>query len=373
MKLSVPRQALQDALAATSALTSGRTPKPILNCVRMAAADKLLRIDATDGEVSVSVSVPAIEIQKKGTTVVHGGKIFEIVREMSDVEVALDLAGQQCVIRGEGSEFRIYVQDAADFPPVPNFEGDPELVLNGAAVRRAIGLTLYAAAKDTTRYAISGVLWERKGKALHLVATDGRRLARAQCPVVEGATGDFRVIIPTKALHLFERVCVPRDGGGGSAGWTVDLRIMPNQVMFRCGQNVLASALVEGHFPNYEDVIPKETKKTARLEAGAFHSAVRRAQLLTTEESRAVRLAFEKQRLTITSRSPEQGEATVEMPVNFDGDPIEIAFNPSYLIDPLKSLEADEIQFRLTESTRPGIIRGEDANDFLYVVMPVAL
>lgn len=372
MKLSVPRQALQDALAATSALTGGRTPKPILNCVRMTATDKALRIDATDGEVSVSVAVPTIETKKGGTTVVHGGRIFEIIREMSDVEVALDVSGQQCVIRGEGSEFKIYVQDAADFPPVPEFEGPPELVLNGAAVRRAIGLTLYAAAKDTTRYAISGVLWERKGKGLHLVATDGRRLAKAQCPVVEGTTGDFRVIIPTKALHLFDRVCVPRDGGG-SGGWSVDLRIMPNQVMFRCGQNVLASALVEGHFPNYEDVIPKETKKTARLDTAVFHSAVRRAALLTTEESRAVRLAFDKQRLTITSRSPEQGEATVEMPVDFDGDPIEIAFNPNYLIEPLKSLEADQVQFRLTESTRPGIIRGEDASDFLYVVMPVAL
>lgn len=371
MNVRLPRQHLQEALAATSTLTSGRTTKPILNCVRLTVAGEVLNLRATDGEAALCVQVPTIQTKRDGDTVVTADRLFNIVREMPDIEIQFESTAQQAVIRGEGSEFKIYVHDPADYPPVPDFEGDPDLVLDGHGLRRAIARTLYAAAKETTRYAINGVLWQKRGKSLFLVATDGRRLARASCPVSKAQASDFEVIIPAKALSVFERVCIPPQGSDDP--WSVDVRVMPNQILLRSGTSVMATALVEGRFPDYENVVPKDADKTARLDRTAFHSAIKRAALLTTEESRAVRLEFTSKLLTIRSKAPEQGEAKIELPVEFDGKPIEIGFNPGYLSDPLRAIDFDQILFKLSESAKPGILRGEDANEFLYVVMPVAL
>ena len=370
MKVKLPRQKFLDALAATASLTGGRTTKPIFNCVKLTAADNCVRVSATDGEAALCMCVESILNEQDGETVLAADKLLNIVREMTDVEISLEAADQYCVIRGEGSEFKIYVSDPADFPPMPEFAGDPDVILDGRRLKRAVTLTLYAAAKETNRYAINGVLWEKKGKSVFLIATDGRRLARASCPVVGGDAKDFEVIIPSKALSVLERVFSPVEG---QESWTIDIRVQPNQVLMRSGKDVLATALVEGHFPNYHDVIPKETNKSAKLDREAFYGAVRRASLLTTEDTRTVRLSFERGQLTMQSRAPEQGEARVTLPVDYEGDPIEIGFNPLYLQDPLRVIDFDQVIFKMSESARPGILRGEDAADFLYVVMPVAL
>lgn len=370
MKVKLPRQRFQEALAATSSLTSGRTTKPILSCVKLTATGNTVRISATDGEAALCVGVEVILNEQDGETVLAADRLLSIVREMPDVEISLEAGDQQCIICGEGSEFKVYVSDPADFPPMPEFTGDPDVVLDGRGLQRAIALTLYAAAKETNRYAINGVLWEKKGKSVYLIATDGRRLARASCPVTGGDAKDFEIIVPSKALGVLERVFAPAEG---QESWSIDVRIMPNQVLLRSGGDVLATALVEGHFPNYNDVIPKETNKSAKLDREAFYGAVRRAALLTTEDSRTVRLSFKENELTLQSRAPEQGEARITLPVDYEGDPIEIGFNPIYLQDPLRVIDFDQVIFKMSEGARPGIMRGEDASEFLYVVMPVAL
>jgi len=292
------------------------------------------------------------------------------VRELTDVEVSLEADEKYCVIRGEGSEFRIFVAPAADFPPLPSFEGEANFVVDGNELRRMIELTLYAAARETSRYAINGVLWEKQAKRLYMVATDGRRLARAGGALEQTEGEDFEAIVPTKALGVFDRVFMPpRDG----SDWTVQVKVMPNQLLLRSGERLLSSVLVEGHFPKYDDVIPKGANKRARLDRAEFHAAVRRAALLTTEDSRAVRLSFGEQRLEITSQSPEQGDARVEMPISYEGEPVEIGFNPAFLNDALKVVPFDEVFFEMQESFRPGVLTGGEKGDFLYVIMPVSL
>ncbi|MFQ5806729.1 MAG: DNA polymerase III subunit beta, partial [Phycisphaerae bacterium] len=149
--------------------------------------------------------------------------------------------------------------------------------------------------------------------------------------------------------------------------------VLPNQVLLRSADRVLSTVLVEGSFPKYEDVIPKEHTKRARLERELLLGAVRRAALLTTEESRAVKLAFESESLVITSQAPEQGDARVEIPIRYEGEPLTIGFNPLFLSDALRVLPLEEVFLDLEESFRPGVLCGEDKNDFLYVVMPVSL
>ena len=370
MKAILPRHDFQEALNAVATLTGGRTTRPILGCVRLKATEDRLELSSTDGEAGLQLSVPTLSVAKTGEVVVPADRLLAIVRELGDVEISLEADERYCTIKGEGSEFHIFVMDVADFPPLPEFEDEPDLVIDGNELRRMVALTIYAAARETSRYAINGVLWEKRGKQLYVVATDGRRLSRAGGTVGDSDSGDFEVIVPAKAMGVFERVFVP---GRDSGPWDAQIKVMPNQIMLRAGGRMLSTVLVEGSFPKYDDVIPKEHNKTARIKREALFGAVKRAALLTTEESRAVKLAFEEQSLVITSQAPEQGDARVEIPIEYEGEPLTIGFNPAFLNDALKNLMFEEVQLDMQETFRPGVLHGGDRSEFLYVIMPVSL
>lgn len=370
MKAILPRQDFQDALNAIATLTSGRTTRPILSCVKLTAGKDSLELCATDGEAGLRLSVPLLSVGKAGDVVVRADRLFAIVRELDDVELALESDERHCTIRGEGSEFRIFTMDPADFPPLPEFEDEPDLSVRGEELRRMIGMTIYSAARETSRYAINGILWEKKGKHLFVVATDGRRLARAGGNLEQAGSGDFEIIVPAKAMSVFEKVFT---GARDNPDWAVEIKVMPNQVLLRSGTRMLSTVLVEGNFPKYDDVIPREHNRLARISREVLFAAVKRAALLTTEDSRAVKLAFEAEKLVITSQAPEQGDARVEAPMHYEGEPLQIGFNPAFLNDALRVMPYEEVYLDLHESFRPGVLRCEDRNEFLYVVMPVSL
>lgn len=370
MKTVLSRQDFADALSAIASIAGGRTTKPILGCVRIQAQQDTVELSATDGEAGLRLQLPVITASRPGEVVLQADRLLSIVREMNDVEITLESDDKACTIRGAGSDFKVYVANPADFPPVPTFDSDPDLAVDGLLLRRMIAVTIYAAARELSRYAINGVLWEKQGKRLFLVATDGRRLARAGGSIRSAGSADFEVIVPAKALSVLERVFVPPKDGDE---WRIDVKVTPNQVLLRSGDRVLSTVLVEGHFPKYQDVIPKAGDKTARLDRGEFQAAVRKAALLTTEESRAVRLEFSGEKLIVRASAPEQGEARVEIPIQYTGDPLEIGFNPNFLHDCLRSLAADEVQLELSENFRPGVLTTGDRNEFLYVIMPVSL
>ncbi len=370
MKTRLPRQEFLDALVAIAAVVSGRTTKPILSCVKIGTDGETIELSATDGEAALCLKVNSFAVEQPGQTVVAAERLLSIVREMPDAEIVLEADDRHCTVHGAGSKFKIFVHPADDFPAMPTFDDEPDLVIDGTELWRMIALTIYAAARETSRYAINGVLWEKKGNKLVLVATDGRRLARAAGSLVESASADFDAIIPSKALNIFDRIFNPAKE---QDGWTVDIKILPNQILLRSGGRLLSTVLVEGKFPNYEDVIPQGSDKTARINRLELSGAIKRAALLTTDEARAVKLAFTADQLVITGHSPEQGEARVELPIELKGDPVEIGFNPLFVNDALKALTTTDILIELQESARPGIIRGADQGDFLYVVMPVSL
>jgi DNA polymerase-3 subunit beta len=370
MKMILPRHDFQDGLNAVATLAGGRTTRPILGCVKLCGGEEELGLSATDGEAGLRLAVPALSVEEPGEAVVAADRLLAIVRELGDVEVTLEVDERHCIIRGEGAEFRIFVAGVADFPPVSEFGEEPDLVIRGKELRRMIGLTLYAAARETSRYAINGVLWEKQGKRLFIVATDGRRLARAGGSLEAAASADFGVIVPTKAMSVFEKVFTPpRD----DPEWTVDVSVTPNQVCLRSGGRTLSTVLVEGSFPKYDDVIPKEHTRRARMDRESLFAAVRRAALLTTEESRAVKLEFGDGALVITAQAPEQGDARIQIPVVYEGEPLTIGFNPIFLSDALRVVPFQEVVLDLQESFRPGVLAGEDKSEFLYVVMPVSL
>ncbi|HUN81565.1 MAG TPA: DNA polymerase III subunit beta [Phycisphaerae bacterium] len=363
MKCICDRAALSEALSATAGVTLSRTPKPILQCVRVTAEKDVLTLTAYDQEVGLRYRVKQVEVSKTGETLVAGDRLQAIVRESSDETMSLESSGEALHIRGSDSHFQMVGQNVREFPPVPDMEGEPDLIVKVGPLVEAVNKTLFAAARENTRYAINGVLWEKKGKQLHMVATDGRRLALCSASLEKSVGEDGSAIVPTKALSLLGKLHLDADD-------TLEVRLKPNQIIMRCESATISSVLVEGHFPKYQDVLPRDQDKVATIKTADFLSGVRRAALLSTAESKGVRIRLDKEGMILTSRAAEQGEATIKVGVEYRGGDIEIGFNPEFLVDALKVC-GETTTFELKEASKPGVLKS--GSTFLYVVMPVNL
>lgn len=364
MKVICNRGALLEALTVAGNVVASRTPKPVLQCVKLTAENDRLTIAATDLEVAIRYSDNQVQIEQPGEALLPADKFRDIVRESVDDTLSIEVAQDNASIKGNDSHFKIFTQNPKDFPPVPDFEGEADFEIQGGLLKSLIGQTLFAAAKESTRYAFNGVLLLAKGKKITLVSTDGRRLAQAKGDLIKGDEKESRAIVPSKALTLIDKLI---DDPEESVGF----QVRENQIIVHTSSATLTSSLVEGQFPPYEDVIPKDTDKKMSASTADFLSAIRRAALLTTEESKGVRLQFTKSGLILTSRSPESGEATINFPCKFEGTDVEIGFNPQFLTDALRVVDSDDISLELTAANRPGLLKG--GPNFLYVIMPVNL
>jgi DNA polymerase III subunit beta len=369
MKVIADRGSLVELLTLVGAAVPARTPKPVLTCVKLAAAGGALSVSGTDLELAVHISTPRVEVQEEGEALVPAEKFGQIVRESLDATLTLETEQDQTHIRGQDAHFKIMGYPPADFPPLPQppAAGEADFEVTASDLVRLVHQTIYATARENSRYAINGVLLEREGRKLCVVATDGHRLAVAKGDCRE-AKGDNRsAIVPTKALQMLLRLLGP--SGGDQA---VRVKIADNQILFATETALLASNLVEGNFPPYKDVVPKDGDKHATMPTESLASAFRRAALLTNEESKGVRMAFKKDGLTLTSRAPEMGEAEIKVDLPaYDGEAVDIGFNPYYLLDALKVAGTEQVTLDLRAANKPGVLRAGPT--FLYVVMPVNL
>ena len=366
MKVKFNRAALQEALGLVNSIVPSRTPKPILQCLRITTEVDAVTICATDLEVGINYQVLQVEIEGPGDIVVPADKLLSIIRESVDEVISVEASESTIQIKGADSHFTIYGHEPSQFPTVPGFEGDADFTISLERLQEGIELSVFAAAKESTRYALNGILWEVDGKKLRLVATDGRRLARSLVllnKVNKSDMPDGRIIVPSKTMTLLDRV-------GGAGDSVVSIKFVENQIVLSCGQVIISSNLVEGNFPKYEDIIPKGYTNKVALGTDATLSAVRRAALLSNEDSKGIKLSISKDALIFSSRAPETGDAQIDMTVEYDGQPMEIGFNPQFLIDVLRVIKADGFTLELGDPDRPGIVT---TGDFLYIVMPVNL
>lgn len=365
MKVICDRGALVEALNLVGGVVVTRTPKPVLTCVKLSAADGTLTLTATDLEAAIRVSTARVEIAQPGETLVPSDKISQIVRESIDPTLTIESSGEETHIRGQDSHYKMFGYPVADFPSVPEFSGEADFEINAGPLAQLIHQTIYATARENSRYAINGVLLEREGNKLTVVATDGHRLALAKGDCKGDKKANRSAIVPTRALQQLLKLL-------GDAEEIVRVKIADNQILFATDYALLTSNLVEGNFPPYKDVIPKDGDKRATLDTGSLTSAVRRASLLTNEESKGVKLAFSKTGLKLTSRAPELGEAEINVDIaGYDGEPVEIGFNPFYLLDALKVVPTEQVQIDMKAGNKPGVLRS--GQTFQYVVMPVNL
>lgn len=389
MKAICDRSALKNAVDLVAGVVPSRSPKPELTCIKIAAkkgsgkaGTGAITLSATDAEVSLRLSRTQVEIQEPGEILVPGDRLRGIVTaEEADPTLTIESEGDVCLIKGRDAKFKIFGYPVASLPPIAEFPDNDQSAdifsINAGQFQRLITRTIFAVARDNSRYAINGVLLKRNGKKIEMVATDGRRLALARGNAEGSPPSDKQTscIIPTKALSLASRLIDDEEG-------TVRVAVTSNQIMFAFDTEggaagagtMLASNLVEGTFPPYEDVIPKDQDKKAKFDVNLLASAVRRAALLTNEESRGVRLTFSGsgKPLKMTSRTPEMGEAEIDVDVeSYDGGEVEIGFNPAFLSDALKIVPDQHVMLELKAGNKPGLIKS--GTDFLYVVMPVSL
>ncbi|MEM8874204.1 MAG: DNA polymerase III subunit beta [Planctomycetota bacterium] len=372
MKVICNRGALVEALGVVGTAVVARTPKPVLQCIRLDADNEggnaYLTLSATDLEIAVRYTNTHVDVQTPGSTLLPADKLQAIVRESVDDTLSIELVDKQAVIKGADSEFKIFTQDPKDFPEVPTFEGDPDFSVAGGPLRQLIHQTLFAAAREGTRYAFNGTLVLIDNGDLTFVTTDGRRLALARTPV----SGDAKAkkdkapdpIVPTKAMSLVDKLV-------GDPEEMVGIQLRDNRILVHTADATLTSNLVEGTFPPFRDVIPKDNDKAMTAATADFLSAVRRASLLTNEESKGVRMHFKDGGLELSSRNPDSGEAKVNFACNYEGDEVEIGFNPQFLESALKVVDTDEVRFELSAANRPGLLKAGEG--FLYVIMPVNL
>jgi DNA polymerase III subunit beta len=391
MKVICDRGALLDAVNLISGVVAQRTPRPQLQCVKITARKSgkagEMTLSATDAEISLRLQTSQVDVQEPGEALIPADKLRAIVQaEEGEATLTLESEQDACHIRGEDARFKVFGYPASEFPPIPDFErvlsgkdGQTKATFTHTAGQfsNMISRTLFATARENSRYAINGVLMRRDGKKLEMVATDGRRLALCRQSIGGGGDKDAAAvscIIPTKALALLQKLIDDPEA-------TVQVAITENQVLFRLGSTeeggkgaVLTSNLVEGTFPPYEEVIPKDQDKKIVFDRDVLTSAVRRAALLTNEESRGVRMKFSggDKQVEFSSRAPEMGEAEINVDVSsYEGGDIEIGFNPGFITDALKVIQDPEVIMELKAANKPGLIRS--GSDFMYVVMPVNL
>ncbi|MHC4127059.1 MAG: DNA polymerase III subunit beta [Planctomycetota bacterium] len=375
MKVICDRAALVEAVNTAGGIVASRTPTPVLKCLKLTASNAEpsgLLLSATDLEVGLRLGVEQVEVAEEGEAAIPADKLSQIARASEDPTLTLETDDHTVHIRGADSHFKVFGFNPAEFPQVRDF-GDAAIdcEIDAGTLHMLIARTLFAAAVEHSRYAINGVLFEREGKRLRLVATDGRRLAMATGEARSGE-GKSSCIVPTKALKLVAKLT-------DDPGAPIRLAIEDHQILMAFGDAdapgetaVLSSNLVEGAFPPFEDVVPKEQDKKVSFETTILSSAIRRAALLTNEESKGVRLSFADDKLTLTSRAPEMGEATVEVNLDdYQGDPLEIGFNPNFITDALSVVDAGKVVIELKSATKPGVLK--TGTDFTYVIMPVNL
>ncbi|HEY1583041.1 MAG TPA: DNA polymerase III subunit beta [Chthoniobacterales bacterium] len=363
MKFSVTKEKLLECLQQVQNVVSTRTTLPILSNVLLQTNGGEVRLTTTDLDVGVRGSFEA-EVEKEGATTLPARRLFTIIRELPSSEIQFDIDGKNAAsIRSGQSFFKILGLPEEEFPPLPKFDDSKVVTIRQKDLRDGLKKTSYAISTDETRYVLNGVLFSFKDNKLTLVATDGRRLAMLDIDLEFPRSHEADIIVPTKAVTELQRLLT--DEGD------VRVSVSSGQIAFDLNNTLLVSKLIEGNYPNYKQVIPGEMKERVTLERETFLNSLKRVSLLASDKSNSIKLNFSKNNIDITANTPEVGEAKESLPVSYKGREFSIAFNPEFLMAPLRNLSEDEIFLDLIDEMSPGVIKIQ--SPFLYVLMPMRI
>ncbi len=367
MKISIERDALLGQLQTVSRVASTRSSIQALSGVQLAVAEAVCELRATDMDVGLRVPLPA-EVEREGIVVLPARLLVDVVRSLPANAVSLELrASEQDVelISGKAS-FHIRTLRGEDFPPFPEPDPASAVSLPASAFISTALKVAGSASRDETRPVLTGILVSASERELRMVATDSYRLSVKETALESALSAAFEVNVPARALQELARV----SSHGEDEQLSVSVR--QNQVLFVLGRVVLSSRLIDGQFPNYRQLLPEAFEHELHVSGSELTDVVRRVSLLA-QKNAPLRLAFAPGELTVSAQTPDVGEAQESLPVAFQGEPLEIGFNPEFLRAGLEAIEDGDVLLKLISPLRPGLIEAADESGFKYLIMPIRL
>jgi DNA polymerase-3 subunit beta len=368
MKITCNREKLLHAFQTVAAVAPARSPKPILQNVKLEVSPGSATLMATDLEVGIRYEVSGIEVESPGAAVLPVGRFGSILRESSDATFRVESDHDGTTIRGERSQFKLPSENPQDFPAVAEFGEASYYELSGRLFRELIRRTIFATDNESSRYALGGVKLEWQNNLLTAVGTDGRRLAKMDGPAqAVGQPAPFGdvTVVPTRAMQLLERALT-------DDGSEVQIAVRQNDILVKNPRAVIYSRLLDGRYPRWRDVFPNRTNSLKLdLTVGPLYSAVRQAAIVTSEESRGVDFTFGDGSLVLAGQTAEVGQSRIELPIAYDGQAISITLDPRFVSDFLKVLEPEKtFTIDLQDSDAAAVCTTDDG--YGYVIMPLA-
>jgi DNA polymerase-3 subunit beta len=367
MKLSTRRDTLFTQLQTVTRAASTRSAVQALSGVLLQARDGSVELRATDMEIGLRVPLDG-EVARDGAVVLPARLLVDVVRALPGDTVSLELrpAEQDVELVAGAATFHTRTLRLEDFPPFPELDGDERVQVPAPAFVETVGKVARSASRDETRPVLTGILVSASGEELRMVATDSYRLSVKETRLEAPLEGAFEANVPARALQELNRIA------SQSGAEALSVAVRTNQVVFEAGGTVLSSRLIDGQFPNYRQLLPDAYEHELRLDATEFTDVVRRISLLA-QKNAPLRLAFSEGEVTASARTPDVGEARETIPVPFQGEPLEIGFNPEFLRDGLEALEGGDLMLKLISPLRPGLIQAADGSGFVYLLMPIRL
>lgn len=362
MKIKILKADLVKNIQNVQNIISSRAALPILSNILIEAEKDIVRLTSTDLDIGIT-STLASEIEESGAITVPAKRFGDIIRELPDEDILITtMKNNSITIKCGKCFFKILGLPKEDFPKLPEFRDKPDITIEQSVLKTMLGMTYFSMSHDETRYVLNGALFLFKTNKLIIVTTDGKRLSLIKKDIGKEVP-DKAIIVPSKTIYELNRAL----GDEGEANITFN----ENQMKTELRNTAIVSRLIEGEFPNYEQVIPKETKEKIPLNREEFLLGVKRAALLTTQDSQSIKMDILKNKIIISKTNPNIGEAKEEIETSYRGNEIIIGFNPNYLMDVLKVVPKDEIEIEVSGPDKPAVIRIEDW--YTYLVLPMQL
>ncbi len=369
MRFTISREKLQEGLNAVATAVPSKTTLPVLANILVQTSDKGIRLSGTDLDIAVSTEVTA-DVENAGGITIPARKLSEIARELPPAPVKIASSGDQRITLECGrSRFKLLGLPKSEFPAFPTIPFDKASRVPSGDLQKLISHTAFAASTEESRPILNGVLWELHGSVMRMVATNGHRLAKMELPARTGdarAKSDF--IIPPKALEQIRRLFPAEE--------ELEVAHGENHVGFRSPFTAVYTRLIEGPYPGYEQVIPKDNDKTAIVDRQALTSALKRMSVVASDQTHRIRLSFNSAMLKFSVSTPDLGEAQDELPVRYTGDPLDIGFNAAYLLEILRYMPTDEVRMTFKAPERAATVEPEGWSDparYLCLLMPLRL
>lgn len=365
MKVRITRENFQRGLSAVAATIPTRTTLPVLSNILVETVEDGLRVRGTDLDISVSVQTAA-DVEREGAITLPAKKVADIARELPDEPVELKSEGGRVALSCGKSKFRLNSLPSDEYPSFPEVPFDKGWSLRSGELQRLSAHTSFAVSNEETRPVLNGVLWQLRGDEMRMVATNGHRLAKMNVTLESSSADEEDLIVPPKGLQQVERLFDAED----------ELKIgrSESHLGFKTERSEVYTRLIEGPYPNYEQVLPKESDKVCVANRAELAAVIRRVAIVASDQTHRVRLSFGPERLALAVQTPDLGEAEDELSVSYEGTPLEIGFNAQYLLEVLRYIESEDVRVSMSAPERPATFEPVgDETDYMCLVMPLRL